>query len=131
MRRSEPDWESREGGLDRPGAGTVRASDVWTANYAPCVTSGSDSPRARADLAGQPPVPLRVPRALRFFPVSRYSCAPAPTATHASSALDTESRSNFFAAAAIRVSAAASGIAGFVSPFFALWNRTGLIRATT
>ena len=31
----------------------------------------------------------------------------------------------------MRVSAEPIGIAGFVSPFFARWNRTGLILATT
>ena len=31
----------------------------------------------------------------------------------------------------MRVSAAAIGIGGVVSPFFALWKRTGLMRATT
>ena len=60
-----------------------------------------------------------------------HSWAPAPTATHARSALDTDSSLNVRAAAAIRVSACASGIGGLVSPFLILWKRTGLIRATT
>jgi hypothetical protein len=60
-----------------------------------------------------------------------HSWAPAPTATQARSALDTDSSLNVRAAAAIRVSACASGIGGLVSPFLTLWKRTGLIRATT
>ena len=36
---------------------------------------------------------------------SVYSCAPAPTATHAKSALDTDSTLKFLAAAAMRVRA--------------------------
>src|SRR5687767_3139773 len=60
-----------------------------------------------------------------------YSCEPAPIATHAISELETFSISNFLAAAAMRVSACAIGIGGFVSPFFGLWKRTGLMRATT
>jgi hypothetical protein len=43
---------------------------------------------------------------------ARYSWAPAPTATHARSAFDTDSRLNFLAAAAMRVSAWAKGMGG-------------------
>src|SRR5688572_8181559 len=52
-------------------------------------------------------------------------------ATSARSAGRTLPTSNPFAAAVMRVSAAAIGIAGFVSPGFARWKRTGLMRATT
>ena len=48
------------------------------------------------------------------------SCAPAPTATHARSEFDTDSSLNDRAEAAIRVSACAIGMGGFVSPFFTL-----------
>jgi hypothetical protein len=44
--------------------------------------------------------------------VAGYSWAPAPTATHARSAFDTDSRLNFLAAAAMRVSAWAKGMGG-------------------
>src|SRR6185437_15413028 len=59
------------------------------------------------------------------------SWADAPTATQARSAVETDSNLNVRAAAVMRVSAWARGIGGFVSPFFALWKRTGLMRATT
>ena len=60
-----------------------------------------------------------------------YSAAPAPTATHARSEPETEATLNFFAAADMRINACAMGMAGLVSPFLALWKRTGLMRATT
>src|SRR5579883_2514962 len=60
-----------------------------------------------------------------------HSRVAAPTATHARSALETDSNLKLRAAAAMRVRACASGIGGWVSPFLALWKRTGLIRATT
>lgn len=58
---------------------------------------------------------------------------PSPTtaATSARSLDLTVPRSNFFADCDMRTSAAASVMGGFVSPFFARWNRTGLMRATT
>ena len=49
-----------------------------------------------------------------------YSWAPAPTATHARSAFDTDSSLKFLAAAAMRVSAWAKGMGGCLSPFFNL-----------
>src|SRR5688572_4947570 len=52
-------------------------------------------------------------------------------ATSARSEVRTFPTSNPFADAVIRVSAAAIGIAGLVSPGLARWNRTGLMRATT
>jgi len=60
-----------------------------------------------------------------------YSCDPAPTATQARSAFDTDSSSKAFAAAVMRVSAWPIGIAGAVSPRFWILKRTGLMRATT
>ena len=61
----------------------------------------------------------------------RHSADSAPAATKARSLMFTFPRSNFFAAAAMRSSACAIGITGFLSPAFILWKRTGLIRATT
>src|SRR5688572_19176327 len=52
-------------------------------------------------------------------------------ATSARSAGRTLPTSNPFAAAVMRVKAAAISIAGFVSPGLARWKRTGLMRATT
>src|SRR5262249_44594062 len=52
-------------------------------------------------------------------------------ATRARSRSRTDATSNLRAAAAMRVSAAGSGIGGAVSPFLARWKRTGLMRATT
>src|SRR5207302_10663474 len=61
------------------------------------------------------------PRARPAAPAVRgQSAAPAPTATQARSAFDTEPRLKLRAAAAMRVRACPSGIGGFVSPFFAL-----------
>ena len=67
--------------------------------------------------------PASVPRA--------YSAAPAPTATQARSRFETDARSKLRAAAVMRTRACPSGIGGAVSPFFGLWKRSGLMRATT
>jgi|GEM_PF-4960515 len=67
----------------------------------------------------------------RLNQTQRYPSSPTTAATNARSPALTESRLNFFAAAAMRVSAAATVIGGLVSPFFARWKRTGLMRATT
>src|SRR5262245_34437234 len=64
-------------------------------------------------------------------PASAHSGSPDTAATSARSRSFTEATSNLRADAAMRVSAAGSSIGGFVSPFFGLWKRTGLMRATT
>ena len=69
------------------------------------------------------------PQRPRPAAASRWS--PLPTATHARSELETEPTLKPRASAAMRVSAWASGMGGAVSPFLALWKRTGLMRATT
>jgi tetratricopeptide (TPR) repeat protein len=67
----------------------------------------------------------------RAVTVRSQSADSAPAATNARSLSDTFARSNSRAAAAIRVMACSTGMAGFRSPGFSRWNRTGLIRATT
>ena len=57
-------------------------------------------------------------RAMHSYDATSYSWA--PTATQARSEPDTDSRLNFFAAAAMRVSACATGMTALVSPFFVL-----------
>ena len=85
--------------------------------------------RGRAAATGDRINPRRAPQRGLWF-VS-HSWDDAPTATHARSALETDSSLNVRAAAVMRVSACASGIGGLVSPFLLLWKRTGLMRATT
>lgn len=60
-----------------------------------------------------------------------HESPPDTAATRARSLSFTVAVLNFLAEADMRVSAAATAIGGSVSPFFARWKRTGLMRATT
>jgi hypothetical protein len=68
-------------------------------------TRAQRAPHAIVDLQPRPVQSL-------MQALAGYSGAPAPTATHARSAFDTDSRLNFLAAAAMRVSAWANGMGG-------------------